>query len=834
MKKAFFFLPLFLLCLLLEVGGASFVYISGIADLGVENVVSVSASPVCYAYPTSDSSSKTYYTSLGKALDANNDQTAHTIVMIPGDSATVYTYSGAHSLGANDTLILPYDANEAYYEEIKGNSTDFADTAASTYRKIQLQMASGSVLTISSGASLYIGGQRKGQGVTSDNYCEISMASSSSIVNYGKLYCYGFTKEEVLNTAEITCESGGSIYLPMVVYDYGSATSICAKKEADVFPLNRFDFPNCRARVTAKYGSTISALFFTYGEKAGKISQTVNLYASSGDSLFLGEAGSSLSIRFGDSSSLTSTSTEDTKHTVYITAKGNIKLSHLSVSVKVLFVSYDIDSADFYLPIPGTYRIAVEDGTFTVPNKVKFMPGANVTINKTGAVVADANIVFFQSNIYTDSSGTNVTMPSSDRTFTTAATLINNGSLSLNAGFSGYCVTQRAGAKLMTGSSFKVTDDCYQASASGSSATKIGPFSFPATFDYASDAAGTGYAQKKDMSANSLYKSYASSSSKYFFSEETYSLDYKYLLDDTSLTSSDYSAVSNPSSFGGASSSSYLTVPTLNDSDSSIVFAGFYYDEACTKEVQKDATGYILSATSLSNADSDLDGKVTIYGKWTRASVYTLTFKGIYAKDDLSKYSEVEKSLTKIDGSSISLSEDLLTENEMSLSYCDVVKVNNSSNVCLYYDYKKYKLTGFKDVTDNASYSIGDTYKVTKDATLEAVYGDVTTVASLCTLEVTGDKKYSSYSVAYTVNGQSISPNSYTYDGRTYYLKGSTVSGTVKSQQQSWLFGYKYTLKTVSWSFAGGDSGSQKSNKENADDVSWSFTLSENCELTLP
>lgn len=458
-------------------------------DKTKEELNSLPSWAVCYI---DSENTITPYDSLENALDACNNSktstTSETIVMIPGDSTTIYTYSGTHTLGSNDTLILPYDSNENYHEEVKDTSSTFADNNASSYRKCRLELGVDengkevdAILNINSGAKVYIGGKRRGQGYTAEDYAEIYMSDKASINNYGTIYSYGFIKENTDNKSSINCKSGSSIYLPMVIYDWGSAGAALAKENNDAFVSNRYDFPNVRPTINAVYGSNIVGMVYTYGSSAGQIIEEAKVF-STNDAMFLATGSNAfLSFNFYDSN--TSLTKSDTAHKSKIIASGNFELSHIAITVKYSIISYTIDSADFYLPIPGNFDISFDNGTLSLPNKIKFLPGSTVTLGKSGTCIMNNNVVFYQSNSYTNSSGTTVTMPSSIST--SAAKFINNGTLKINAKFSGFIQTSSSNSKIITGSNFAIVDDCYEVKTSGNglntTGTKIGPFAFDAT-----------------------------------------------------------------------------------------------------------------------------------------------------------------------------------------------------------------------------------------------------------------------------------------------------------------------------------------------------------------
>jgi len=104
-----------------------------------------STTPVCYSYANSDSSTKTYYTSVEKALDkCNSDSTPQTIVVLVGVNPTIKRDC---TIGKGDTLRIPYDdaltSDNAKATETKTAVVKSTDSGL----KSTLYVASGVILT---------------------------------------------------------------------------------------------------------------------------------------------------------------------------------------------------------------------------------------------------------------------------------------------------------------------------------------------------------------------------------------------------------------------------------------------------------------------------------------------------------------------------------------------------------------------------------------------------------------------------------------------------------------------------------------------------------------
>lgn len=458
--------------------------------------------PVAYFEKTEDKKIvKHYFTTIEAACEtAGKDDSSNTIYVIPKTDPTIEKPCTLHS---GDTLMLSmYDAAAADKDGGKNRDADtndvdnsrFADYDPDTFRKNQIILKK--KLTIENGATLVVAGETGGaspQGATSGNYCELVINNGGSIECNGKINCYGYIKDmaETRNNSEaatITVNNGGQIFEPLVIYDWGSGKNALARKNDGMFPFNVFDLPNVRSKMKFSYGGSLHCYIHTYGTTlghqhagsaiiVGKAEETAFIQMSSSTSLFWNF----------DSSEINKTGDSATNHTAYVDIDGGFSLGKLSVSLNGI----SVDSSEFYLPMPHIYKLTHNNGEANLNYKTKFMPGSSLKIGKNSIVNMNSNVIFYETNQIT------ANQQIYNYYVNTPAVLINDGTLNINAGFSGFIDTTSETGIINVGGGYLKPTDSYEAydftdHTLYASIKKTGPFATGGGMvDYSENQTGT-------------------------------------------------------------------------------------------------------------------------------------------------------------------------------------------------------------------------------------------------------------------------------------------------------------------------------------------------------
>lgn len=463
--------------------------------------------PIAYFEKTEDKKIvKHYFTTIEAACEtAGKDDSSNTIYVIPRTDPTI---EKPCTLYSGDTLMLSmYDAVAADKDGGKNRDADtndvdnsrFADYDPNTFRKNQIILKK--KLTIESGATLVVAGENGGaspQGATSGNYCELVIDNGGSIECNGTINCYGYIKDmsETKDNSEdatITVNNGGQIFEPLAIYDWGSGKNALARKKEGMFPFNVFDLPNIRSKMKFSYGGSLNCYIHTYGTTLG--------HQHAGSAIIVGKAEETAFIQMSSSTSLfwNFDSTEISKtgdsavdHTAYVDIDGDFSLGKLTVSLN----GVSVDSSEFYLPMPHIYKLTHNNGEANLNYKTKFLPGSSLKIGKNSTVNMNNNVLFYETNKVTE----NQTIY--NYYVNTPAVLINDGTLNINAGFSGFIDTTSETGIINVGGEYSKPTDSYEAyDFKFLGVQKTGPFATDGgTINYSEDINGDSLKQNEPIS----------------------------------------------------------------------------------------------------------------------------------------------------------------------------------------------------------------------------------------------------------------------------------------------------------------------------------------------
>ncbi len=464
-----------------------------------EDTISAKPSvPVCYIDGTPD----VKYTTIEKALEVANkeatDENKKTVVVIPNTSKDFitpsYVISRSCTIGKNVTLVIPYDTSVLDATDDKNNYATnggkvLPDSKSNYSKFMKSNIGLNSKMTIE-GNLLILGklssNDQRPTGHTSAQYAQLSLFDNAEIdcTGTGSIECYGFIKEWYQNNkgnekkslndsngSKILFQDNSSLEMPGVIYDfYGGRFSSGATSE-NCFPFTSFDFPNIQSTRQFSYGAKISACSQVYAnDKANPFER--NVIGPNDDYLFVRKEGSQFTFKYNSLSSKFSS--------LYGTDADFSKWSTRSFSVdagsrEVNAISLNgISSSSYFLPINFKYRINVRNGaTLNFKNKVKFLSGSELKVEKGATVNFTSQVLFHQKyNLigeehFTDDTATaknttsaNYPFPSDENikqnrgTDDASALLVNNGTISIASSFGGYIKAGSAGAKVVISDGF--------------------------------------------------------------------------------------------------------------------------------------------------------------------------------------------------------------------------------------------------------------------------------------------------------------------------------------------------------------------------------------------
>lgn len=648
---------------------------------------------------------KREFTTVAGALKAAADRKQETLVVVNPDTTGNVSITDC-TIADKVTLIINYKAVDNYHSPSSKDFVNdyigdkdggsFGDTAGSK-SKIKLSGAR----KIESGGSLIIGGETGQynislQGGTRGSCAELNFVEGGSIDCSGKIISYGFIHDYLEGTrgeneAAITIHDGGSVAEPLTIYTWPGGSSASGLKDKRIFPCNVFDLINIRPPMKFEYGSTFTGAGKVYtsglfGIGEGYHSAEASIIARDNQEGFLqlqngkdanNGTGISGSVLFdANDADIKKTSYNYTSHKTKIKTAGDFSFSGVAVKVGA-----SLDTKEGYLPISGIFDIEVGKGFGEVKYPTKLLPGASLKIGEGAYFKLDNNFIAYQS--VENSEG----YKRWNYSFSSPATIQNSGTREICSGFDGQIFAKNRNGKMIVGSGYSNVSNCRDRDttatigAQGDEHNSVFAFYNGANRNrlaqrYAIDGT-TSYISKgnENAVANRTYTSSATSDGKYGWTYNNEYKSYPIVID----TNGNDSAVDSNGQKYIENYGSGTTLSNLTSKDPDKTFDGFYYDQACTKALDKNESGlYYVNPDRLKSYLTN--NCLKVYAKWI--SGYTVHFKyRKYSTDHLSKYTEIDSS-TIIKKADLGDTYSLNPNNDIKLSpdyYFEYNGNNNSS-----------------------------------------------------------------------------------------------------------------------------------------------------------
>ncbi len=288
-------------------------------------------------------------------------------IVVPTSNGTVP--AGNYTIPANVTLLIPFDAAYTCYTTTPEDPC-VAPSGLGVFRKLTL--ANNAKITVANKGAISVsamsqGGQPYG-GSVHGKYGQIDMKAGSTITlqDGASLYCWGY----ITGAGEITAQSGSKVYedFQVACWRGGSAASGMVNNEKKVFPLAQYYIQNIEAKTIFNAGALEYA--FT--------SVSINSTSTSTTAQIVGTTSGLFQISSG---TLTKWYNYTDDRQMY-QLEGNAALGTVQISVSVSFVSADIKSQDYVLPLTNNMNITVKSGTMSCNQKIAILPGAKIVVNE--------------------------------------------------------------------------------------------------------------------------------------------------------------------------------------------------------------------------------------------------------------------------------------------------------------------------------------------------------------------------------------------------------------------------------------------------------------------
>ena len=270
------------------------------------------------------------------------------------------TLTGSYTIPVGVVLLVPFDEAKTLYTD-----TPVALAGDGGTRKAYktLTLAEGTSLIVNGGIS--VGGRYKSAGGSATGYMtgaygQINMESGSRITvkSGGALYAWGF----VTGNGNVTVESGGTVYEWFQIADFrgGRATMSMGN---EVFPFSQYFVQNVEVPLILNAGA--KEIVYTGVYASDKVHNASFTFVG-GSGMFKVTSGS-----------VTKTYDGATDRLRFV-INGEMELNNLSLNL----AGMNVNSADYVLPITNNISLEIASGKLTVNQTTALLAGVDVTVDQ--------------------------------------------------------------------------------------------------------------------------------------------------------------------------------------------------------------------------------------------------------------------------------------------------------------------------------------------------------------------------------------------------------------------------------------------------------------------
>lgn len=306
--------------------------------------------------------------------------TAYAPVRVIELNNTNYTLpAGTHTIPSGVTFMVPFDAEHTLYTSMPGETRNQPATGSVDQRYSLLTLATGAELVVSDGAILSLSAKHPAtsmkidyNGATSGDYSQIELSSGSRITvnGGGKLYAWGYITGE----GEVNALAGAETYEFMQINDFRGGTavmSMATSEKNNQFFFNQWYIQNIEAKLIINYGAT-EMVYMNIGYGGGSDSITMSTAFIGGDGAFLlDEEGSRLEKKYDPE-------TDIMRYDMY----GKASISTISISFQGVGLSTD----SWYLPLNDIFITIHSGSVLNTSKKVIFLPGSGVIVEDDASI----------------------------------------------------------------------------------------------------------------------------------------------------------------------------------------------------------------------------------------------------------------------------------------------------------------------------------------------------------------------------------------------------------------------------------------------------------------
>lgn len=324
------------------------------------------------------------YTTLSDALTAAQaggggtvrllrDYTLEEDVTVPSGVTLLVPYSTTNTAINASTHNHPYANSEStaqYTNDITGPGKQVVSTL-SVGNNVTLTVAQNAQLVIGGIYGACNGGQSSGYGgQTAGDHGEIRLGQDSSIVvDGGILSCVGYITGE----GTIVAKNAAKVYEPFVVCEYRGGTYLAVSSQTNkTTPFNSYAMVNIQSRMALSDGAELYGYCDLYA--SSNHNTTTPRIIGYSDALLTLASGATVTMKY-DASRCVAAKPAVGHTTVHVS--GGASAGALKLKVMSLVT---VSTENVMFPIPYNYSFELTNGTYTIPQKLKLMPGAELTV----------------------------------------------------------------------------------------------------------------------------------------------------------------------------------------------------------------------------------------------------------------------------------------------------------------------------------------------------------------------------------------------------------------------------------------------------------------------
>lgn len=220
----------------------------------------------------------------------------------------------------------------------------------------------------------------------------IDMSSGGHIeLNSGAtLYAWGFIKGQdmdqgnnTVGVGTITANSGATIWEAFATGDWRGGTATGTISGTKFFPFQSYYIQNIEVPVTYKYSSTNSN-YFVLNATGGPYDTKFTLIGNTNSLFKLTDSGAQVRKWYDPTTDL-----------MCYELKGTALLDELKIKISALFLTIDVSSGDFNLPINSNMHIILTDCDMTINKPLVMQPGAKIEIKPDAKVTIATNVFLY-------------------------------------------------------------------------------------------------------------------------------------------------------------------------------------------------------------------------------------------------------------------------------------------------------------------------------------------------------------------------------------------------------------------------------------------------------